>query len=706
MTIGNTQLEAGNLHPLGAHWDGKGINFALFSAHAEKVELCIFNEDGSREQARYVLPEQTNQVWHGYLPGAQPGTVYAYRVYGPYQPDLGHRFNHHKLLLDPYARHLRGDFIWTDRHYAFKPDSKDGDLSFDKRNNADCMPKCVVTVDRPGEVSGVNRIAKKDTIIYEAHVKGLSNRHPGIPADLQGKFKGIGHEVMIDYLKALGISSLELLPVQGFVDEPFLREKNLSNYWGYNTLTFFAPHRAYLQGDDIYEFREMVDRLHDAGIEVILDVVFNHTAEGGSKGPTFSFRGIDNLSYYRLQAESKRYYINDTGCGNTLNVMHPQVVRLIMDSLRYWVQVMQVDGFRFDLAAALGRETYGYDQCSGFFDAILQDPVLQGTKFIAEPWDIGPGGYQLGNFPPGWCEWNDRYRDTVRRFWRGDSGVLPDFARRVHGSSDIFEHSGRRPSASINFVTSHDGFTLNDLVSYRERHNEDNQEENRDGHIENYSENYGVEGPTLIEEIKQIRFRQRKNFLLTLLMSQGTPMFCAGDERGRSQRGNNNAYCQDNELSWLDWRQLDPEEDQMLEYVRYLVSLKRHYPELNQDHYIHESANADDSAIQWYSPSGELMQSAHWGQHHLKTLGYLISVRQDNLGRVFLCIFHADDESGKFILPPVASRQWKLLLDTSLPHGKPDSDMIIDQGFYPLVPYSSALLLAEKTSPTTEDLLQ
>ncbi len=479
-------------------------------------------------------------------------------------------------------------------------------------------------------------------------------------------------------------------------------DKGQTNYWGHNSLTFFAPHRAYLSGDDIYEFREMVEHLHEAGIEVILDVVYNHTAEGGSKGPTYSFRGIDNLSYYRLQAENKRYYINDSGCGNTLNVMHPQVIRLVMDSLRYWVQVMRVDGFRFDLAASLGRETYGYDQCSGFFDAILQDPVLQGTKFIAEPWDIGPGGYQLGNFPPGWCEWNDRYRDTVRRFWRGDAGILPDFARRVHGSSDIFEHSGRRPSASINFITSHDGFTLHDLVSYSAKHNEANLEENRDGHTENFSDNHGVEGETFIDEINQVRFRQSKNFLVTLLMSQGTPMLSAGDELGKTQQGNNNAYCQDNALSWIHWQDERPQSQQMLAFVRNLIAIKKTYPLLNQDKYIHQSSEPTDTNIYWYNPGGELMQSGHWEQHHLKTLGYLISIKASEGRQEFLCIFHADRMPGNFTLPNLGLKQWKVLLDTRYAEGIPENREPYEDNFYSLAPYSSALLLAENPGQRPE----
>tara|TARA_R110000824_G_scaffold315517_2_gene502667 strand:+ start:1116 stop:3245 length:2130 start_codon:yes stop_codon:yes gene_type:complete len=691
-------LETGHLAPLGAYWDGKGVNFSLFSAHAEKVELCLFSEDGKREVERLEMPELNNQIWHGYLSGAGPGTVYAYRVYGPYQPHLGHRFNHHKLLLDPYGKNLVGEFLWTDLHYAFDLNSPETDLSFDARDNAAFMPKCVVTRDKSAESIKRKRVPENETIIYEAHLKGFTQRHPKIPLEQRGTFRGMGHKVVIDYLKALGITSIELLPVQGFIDESFLLGKGLKNYWGYNSLTFFTPHRAYLSGNDIFECREMVDRFHDAGIEVILDVVFNHTAEGGRLGPTLSFRGIDNLSYYRLQAENKRYYINDTGCGNTLNLMHPQVVRMIMDSLRYWVSNMQVDGFRFDLAPVLGREKHGFDQGSGFFDALNQDPALAGIKFIAEPWDIGPGGYQLGNFPPGWSEWNDQYRDTVRRFWRGDAGVLPDLARRIHGSSDIFEHSSRRPSASINFISSHDGFTLNDLVSYQERHNEMNMEENRDGHSGNHSANYGVEGPTLINEINEIRIKQRKNFLTTLFVSQGIPMLTAGDEFGRSLLGNNNAYCQDNELNWLNWPDIRKDEQELLVFTQYLIALKKQYPELNQDRHIHEPMRPDDPAILWFSPSGELMQSGHWTEHDLKSLGYMLSIfcEEKNSRVVFMCIFNAGNVAIKFTLPAYENiRTWQLLLDTSLATGKPAAPVEDISDYFLMPAYSTAILLAD-----------
>jgi isoamylase len=672
----NRQLEPGSIHTLGSSWDGEGVNFALYSAHAEKVELCLFSADGGREEQRLALPDLTDQVWNGYLRGANPGTLYGFRVYGPYQPHLGHRFNHHKLLLDPYAKHLRGVFTWSDLHYAFQYGSAEQDLSFDARDNAALLPKCVVVASQSRRAPRRHRVARCDTLIYEAHVKGMTKLHPALPPDHRGTFLGLGHAAVIAHLRDLGITSIELLPVQGFLDEHFLVEKGLVNYWGYNTLTFFAPHRAYLHGDDPAEFRTMVDALHDAGIEVILDVVYNHTAEGDRLGPTFNFRGIDNLSYYRLQAENRRYYINDSGCGNTLNLSNPYVISMVMDSLRYWVTEFGVDGFRFDLATVLGREHFGFDRGSGFLDALHQDPTLAAVKFIAEPWDIGPGGYQLGNFLPGWSEWNDRYRDTVRRFWRGDPGMLPEFARRVHGSSDIFEHSGRRPSAGINFVTSHDGFTLADVVSYRDRHNDDNLEENRDGHSDNYSENYGEEGPTLIAGINDVRARQQRNLLATLLLSQGTPMFCAGDELGRTQGGNNNAYCQDSPVSWLQWERLNAAQISLLEFTRHLLSLKRAYPLLWQDAYIHDAGDPDAAAISWFNSSGERMQPAHWGQHHSRTVGYLVAQNSpDGTRHLYLSLFNAASMPVDFRLPEFDAEPWQALLDTSQPDGKPRGAM-------------------------------
>lgn len=688
------RIRTGTTHRLGSTVSGSGVNFALYSAHAERVELCLFSADGSREEARLALPDVTNQVWNGVVDGLEPGTLYGYRVYGPYQPDFGLRFNHHKLLLDPYAKKLQGAFSWSDLHYAFQTTAPEADLSFDNRDNSHLMPKCVVTSDKVFQAPFQYHIPKKETLIYEAHVKGLTMQHPVVPTELRGTFRGVGHQAIISHLKALGITSLELMPVQSFLSEQFLVEKGLQNYWGYNTLSFFAPHQAYLSGNNIMEFREMVNALHDAGIEVILDVVFNHTAEGGRLGPTFNFRGIDNLSYYRLQAENKRYYINDSGCGNTLNFTNPYVIKMVMDCLRYWVTVMGVDGFRFDLATVLGRELGGFDRGSGFMDALHQDPTLSAVKFIAEPWDIGPGGYQLGNFPPGWSEWNDRYRDTVRRFWRGDNGMLPDFARRLHGSSDIFEHSGRKPSASINFITSHDGFTLSDLVCYAHKHNELNLEENRDGHSENFSEDYGVEGPTLIFEINEIRKRQRRNFLTTLMMSQGTPMLCSGDEFGRTQHGNNNAYCQDNTLSWLNWQDTVDNYALLLSFTRNLIAIRKEYPWFWQNRYIHE-ADLEGQSIHWINTAGEIMLPVQWGQHHTKSLGYLIEFKSDQGVQSLLTLFNAGNSPISFHMPVATTTTgWKILLDTGLSDGVTGVTHVLVQGQYSMLAHTTVVMLA------------
>ena len=685
-------------YPLGATWDGDGVNFALFSEHATRVELCLYSADGTHEIKRYDLPDVSNHVWNGYLPKAQPGAVYGYRVHGPYQPHLGHRFNPNKLLLDPYAKSLVGAIAWADTHFGFENDDADKDTLLDSRDNQNFMPKCKVVVDPQAlQVSATNRITKPRSVIYETHLKGFTMLHPDIPEKDRGTFAGLSHPQSLAYLKSLGVTSIELLPVQSFINESFLVNKGLSNYWGYNTLSFFTPHQSYLSGGDILECRRTIESIHDAGMEVILDVVFNHTAEGSRLGPTLSFRGIDNLSYYRLQAEDKRFYINDTGCGNTVNMSHPRVVQFVMDCLRYWVTVMGVDGFRFDLAPVLGREKHGYDQGSGFFDALLQDPVLAGIKFIAEPWDIGPGGYQLGNFPAGWSEWNDRYRDTVRRFWRGDPGVLPEFARRIHGSSDIFEHSGRRPSSSINFVTSHDGFTLADLVSYRERHNLANGEDNRDGHHENYSDNFGVEGETDDPGVYILRRRQQRNILATTLLSQGIPMILSGDEVGRTQQGNNNAYCQDNELNWFHWDNLTEAAEQQKEFVRHLLTLRSQLHIYTLDEYIHEPQNTSEPNMEWYSASGQLMQASNWGEHHTQTVGSLSTCYIPDTGQQerLLMIFHAGRDDITFMLPELPGiGHWELLFDTGLATGIPEPDNSTAAGQLQLFSCSSVLLRA------------
>ena len=669
----------GQSYPLGAVWDGKGVNFALFSAHAEKVELCLFDSSGQREIERLPLPESTDQIWHGYLPGLWPGALYGYRVYGPYQPELGHRFNHHKLLIDPYARQFYGTLRLRDEHCGYQVGHRDADLSFDTRDNAHDMLKCVV-VDNSFNWQGDHRPATPwhQTVIYETHVRGFSVRHPSIPAHQRGSFAALAHPDLIQYLRALGITAVELMPVHTFVDDRFLIDRGLHNYWGYNTLGFFAPEPRYLSGGDLNEFKVMIQRLHDAGIEVLLDVVYNHTAEGNQLGPTLSFRGIDNASYYRLLPD-RRYYINDTGCGNTLNMTHPRVLQMVMDSLRYWVDEMHVDGFRFDLAVTLARKAHGYDRSGGFFDAIRQDPALSGVKVIAEPWDIGPGGYQLGGFPPGTAEWNDRFRDTARQFWRGDSGLLPALASNLLGSSDLFDHDGRRPSATINYVASHDGFTLADLVSYNDRHNQANGEDNRDGHPYNFSFNHGVEGPSTDPVIQQLRLRQRRNLLATVLLAQGTPMLLAGDEVGRSQGGNNNAYCQDNEINWMDW-QCSPEEHGFLDFTRRLIQLRQEHPVLRRFRFLHGlqlSASTGLHDIEWISPGGGVMRDHHWQEPDARCLGmllagdagqYLTSEGYLETDDTLLVIFNAASRALPFRPPTIqGARHWRCLLDTTRP---------------------------------------
>src|SRR5262245_54556998 len=548
-------IREGLPHPLGATWDGEGTNFALFSAHATKAELCLFDRRG-KETDRIELPEYTDQVFHGYLPDVTPATFYGYRVHGPYAPDAGHRSNPHKLVLDPYARAHAGVLTWNPAVFGYKMETGD-DLTFDERDSAPFMPKCVVVdpnFDWKGEPGRVH-VPWEHTVIYEAHVRGFTRLHPKVAKNLRGTYAGLGTREVIDYVKSLGVTSVELLPIHTFINDSYLIDKKLTNYWGYNSIGFFAPDPRYAADvpNSLREFKEMVARFHDAGLEVIIDVVYNHTAEGNERGPTLSFKGIDNVCYYRLLPDNKRHYINDTGTGNTVNLSNMRVIQMVTDSLRYWVQEMHVDGFRFDLGTILAREPHGFDERSGFLKAVGQDPVLRAVKLIAEPWDCGPGGYQVGGFPPGWAEWNDKFRDTVRDFWRGAAPVSV-LAPRLSGSSDVFNHSGRRSWASVDFVTAHDGFTLNDLVSYNERHNESNREDNKDGHADNRSWNCGVEGPTDDPAINELRARQMRNVLATLGFRQGTPMLLAGDEFGRTQKGNNNAYCQDNEISWLDWK--------------------------------------------------------------------------------------------------------------------------------------------------------
>ncbi|MEI6894156.1 MAG: glycogen debranching protein GlgX [Colwellia sp.] len=686
------RIEPGSIYPIGATPDNNGVNFSLFSANADKVELCIFDQYGHQELIRFALPLCEHQVWHGYLRGAKAGLVYGYRVYGPYRPQFGHRFNHHKLLLDPYARSLTGQFSWSDRHFAYKLDDPKQDLSFDDRDNADVMFKAVVVAPSAPRLPRVP-VAWQNTVIYEGHVKGLTELNNKVPKALRGSFLGISHPAMIAHYRALGITTIELLPVQQFVSEQFLTDKKLSNYWGYNSLAFFVPHKDYLNQHQVFEFQRMVDELHQAGFEVIIDVVYNHTCEGNWLGPTLSFRGIDNSSYYRLNPTEKRYYINDTGCGNTLNISHPRVLQMVMDSLRYWVQVMGVDGFRFDLAPILGREVHGFDKSNGFLDAILQDPLLSSVKLIAEPWDIGPGGYQLGGFPAPWSEWNDQYRDTIRRYWRGDKGLLPEFARRIHGSSDIFEHSGRQPYASINFLCSHDGYTLHDLVSYQERHNEVNGENNRDGHSDNFSNNYGVEGETTDKDILALRLRQIKNMLTTVMLSQGVPMLLAGDELGRSQKGNNNAYCQDNDINWLNWHDNSYYADELTPFVASLTQLRTRFPMLAYRKFIHKDDQSSQVDIVWFHRSGLPMHKEHWHSNHAATLGYLIQ-QKNKLSEKLLCLFHAGAEPIEFQLPEIdAVGHWQVMIDTTASTIQDDILRIPAQRKITMAPFSTIVLL-------------
>ena len=670
----------GEPYPLGATWDGRGVNFALFSGHAERVQLCLFGRGGRREIQRITMTEHTNEVWHIYLPDIRPGQLYGYRVFGPYDPERGHRFNPNKLLIDPYAKALSGSFRWSDAHCGYRVGNRDEDLSFDRRNNAAGMPKCQV-VDTAFTWAGDRqpRIPWHESIVYELHVRGFTMRHPGIPEQLRGTFAGLACPAAIEHLRSLGITAVELLPIHAFIDERPLVERGLRNYWGYNSLAFFAPHSRYLASNHLGEIKTLVQHLHNAGIEVILDVVYNHTAEGNRLGPTLSFRGIDNLSYYRLNGASKRYYEDFTGCGNALNLKHPRVMQLVMDSLRYWVEEMHVDGFRFDLATTLAREDADFDEQSSFLDTARQDPVLSTVKLIAEPWDVGHAGYQLGRFPPGWAEWNDRYRDTVRRFWRGDAGVLGDLASRITGSSDLFDLHGRHPWASVNFVTAHDGFTLEDLVSYDHKHNEPNGESNRDGTDNNYSWNCGVEGPTSDPEVRELRRRQKRNFLATLLFSQGVPMLLAGDEFGRTQKGNNNAYCRDDEIGWIDWEGIDEEGRDLMEFVSALLRFRRAHIVFHRHRFFQGVRTADSEIkdITWLRPDGHEKTQADWTDGGVRCLAFVLRGEafdyhltpsgEPEPDDTFLVILNADSHPIAFTLPDERfGASWQYLIDTGV----------------------------------------
>ena len=695
----------GRPYPLGASWDGEGVNFALFSESAQKVELCLFDQFGRREIHRVLLREQTDQVWHCYLPEARPGLLYGYRVHGPYEPTKGFRFNRSKLLLDPYAKQIQNGLKWHDSHFGYRVGHRNEDLSFDRRDSAPGMLKAVV-VD-PAFTWGADRPPHTPwhrTIIYEVHVKGFTIRHPEVPAGLRGTYAALATAPVIDHLTQLGVTAVELMPVHTFVDDLHLIERGLRNYWGYNSIGFFAPEPRYCATGTINDFKTMVKTLHSARIEVILDVVYNHTAEGNHLGPTLSFRGIDNPAYYRLVPDDPRYYMDYTGTGNTLNMRHPRVLQLIMDSLRYWVLEMHVDGFRFDLAATLARELHEVDRLGAFLDIIHQDPILSQVKLIAEPWDLGEGGYQVGKFPVGWAEWNDKYRDVVRSYWKGDGGLIGELAYRITGSSDLYARSGRKPYASINFVTAHDGFTLHDLVSYNSKHNEANGEENRDGSDDNRSWNCGVEGPTDDPEVNRLRARQKRNFMATTLLSQGVPMLLAGDKIGRTQAGNNNAYCQDNEISWVDWTPEHMDLD-TLGFVRQLIALHKEHAVFRRRKFFQgrKIKGAEIKDIVWLRPDGEEMTDEEWNQDFARCLGVALSgavidevtergqrVKDEN----FLLLMNAHFEEIHFTLPaPPLGAGWIALIDTSCQISGDANRFFVGRSSYPLQARSLALLV-------------
>jgi glycogen operon protein len=660
------RLSSGAPHPLGATWDGRGTNFALFSEHAEKVELCLFDRQGRREMERIALPERTEDVWHGYLNDVAPGQPYGYRVYGPYHPERGFRFNCNKLLLDPYAKQLAGRLVWSDAHFGYRAGSARDDLSFDRRDNARGMPKAVV-IDEAFTWGEERRPATpwEDTIIYEAHVKGLTQQREDVPPAWRGNFRGLTAPAVVDHLKRLGVTAIELLPIHAFVDDRHLIERGLSNYWGYNTIGFFAPDARYALDGPLDTFRSTVSRLHDAGIEIILDVVYNHTAEGNHLGPTLSFRGIDNTSYYRLLPDQPRYYDDFTGCGNALNLTHPRVLQMVMDSLRHWVEICRVDGFRFDLATTLGRGPNGFDRGAAFFAAIRQDPVLAGVKLIAEPWDLGPGGYQVGGFPAGWSEWNDQFRRTLRRYWWGDGKLLGELGGRMTGSAHLFDHDSRSPRSSINHVTVHDGFTLADLVSYERKHNEANGEDNRDGSDENHSTNCGVEGPTNDPDIVEMRRQMRRNLLSSLMLAEGVPLLLAGDEVGNSQNGNNNAYCQDNPIGWVDWSGLGLEGEDMTALLADLAELRRRFSQLRRRRWVHGRRADGSFGVLWLTPLATEMTEQDWNFPEGRFLSYVLSpIEQD--GAPLYIVLNAATETIEITLPtlPEYSR-WTLLLGTA-----------------------------------------
>jgi glycogen operon protein len=673
------RIREGRPHPIGATWDGKGVNFSLFSANATKVEVCLFDSAGQTETDRFTLPEYTDQIFHGWIEGVGPGQPYGYRVHGPYAPEQGHRFNSNKLLLDPYAKGHTGELNWDPACYGYTIGAEGDDLTFDERDSAKFMPKSVVVdpgFDWHGEPNR-HPVAWDHTIFYEMHVKGFTQLHPAVPEKLRGTYAGLGQKEVIRHIKELGVTSVELLPVHSFINDAHLLENNLTNYWGYNTIGFFAPDPRYASEREhtLREFKEMVARFHDAGLEVILDVVYNHTAEGNERGATLSFKGIDNASYYRLMPDNPRYYINDTGTGNTVNLSHPRVIQMVTDSLRYWVTETHVDGFRFDLGTILAREPNGFDNQSGFLKACSQDPVLGTVKLVAEPWDCGPGGYQVGGFPPGWAEWNDKYRDTIREFWKGDA-TAADAASRICASADLFNHQGRRPWACVNFITAHDGFTLNDWASYNEKHNDANNEGNRDGSSDNRSWNCGVEGPTDDPEVNELRERQIRNMLATLLLSQGTPMLLAGDEFGRTQNGNNNAYCQDSPISWVNW-DIQEKGQCLIRFVQKLTRLRREFPILRRNRFLTGALDEelDIRDVTWINASGAPMTEEEWADTNMRCFGMMIDgraqatgIKQRGSDTSVLIMFNAYHDLVHFILPDCnGCAGWRLLLDTNIP---------------------------------------
>ena len=664
-------LGAGRSWPMGATFDGEGVNFAVFSAHAERVELCLFSPDGRKEVARIALLERDGDIWHGHVGGLMPGTLYGYRVHGPYAPEQGHRFNPHKLLIDPYARGLEGRLKWSDALMGFKVGSTRGDLSYDTRDSAFAVPKSVVvdpSFNWAGDVAPM--VPASEAVIYEAHVRGMTMLHAGVEKGLRGSFLGLSSDAVIEHLVKLGVTTVELLPVQAFADERFLVSKGLRNYWGYQSIAFFAPEPRYMTKGALWEFQSMVRRFHAAGLEVVLDVVYNHSGEGDEWGPTLSFRGLDNASYYRL-LHGGRYYVNDTGTGNTLNLTHPMVLRMVMDSLRYWVEVCHVDGFRFDLATVLGREAQGFDPNGGFFDAIRQDPVLARVKLIAEPWDIGPGGYQLGGYPHPFMEWNDRFRDGVRRWWKGDAGMAPDLAKRLLGSAERFDHHGRGATSSVNFITAHDGFTLEDVVSYTLKRNFANGEENRDGHHENHSDNLGVEGPSDDPSVLAARGLRKRNMLATLLLAQGVPMLLAGDEVGHSQRGNNNAYAQDNETTWIDWAAGD---QGLADFVARLIALRAALPVLRQKRFLHAKARPGDGLpdVIWRRADGQPPRPEDWHDPAFRCLGVELRMAAEGGDPAAAAVFAVFNAGVECVLRlPDTAQGWELMVDTT----RPDAEM-------------------------------